>query len=220
MQTTTSRMELEENLGANAQYDITLWNTHFEMEGAVKKVKVWLANERTKVIGLQVVKTDYWPIIDRPLYPTSHDWDGTSIPDLVEDKQRARAVAQNLGLDAMRADLYPMYIYDSNKITNRKDLEFDFNKFVPIDAQNKSVGDAIMPLSKARPNMDLLNFIYTSLDVSAQKATATPELQRELCQVNRERLANLISLPAKWIPVILCRLKCSVGAKKILVAVV
>ena len=197
LQTTTSRMELEENLGANAQYDITLWNTHFEMEGAVKKVKVWLANERTKVIGLQVVKTDYWPIIDRPLYPTSHDWDGTSIPDLVEDKQRARAVAQNLGLDAMRADLYPMYIYDSNKITNRKDLEFDFNKFVPIDAQNKSVGDAIMPLSKARPNMDLLNFIYTSLDVSAQKATATPELQQGAMSSQQRTLGELNLIASK-----------------------
>ncbi|MBM3283377.1 hypothetical protein FJY90_03935, partial [Candidatus Gottesmanbacteria bacterium] len=127
---TTQKLQGEKNLGVNANYDITRWYTHFEFEGGIKKVIVWSANERTKVVGLQILKNDYWPIIDRPLYPTAHDFDGTSIPDLTEDKQRARAVAQNLGLRAMKADLYPMYIYDSNKILNPKDLNFAFNKFI------------------------------------------------------------------------------------------
>ena len=212
-------MELEENLGANAQYDVLFGILILKWRARSKKVKVWLANERTKVIGLQVVKTVYWPIIDGPLYPTSHDWDGTSIPDLVEDKQRARAVAQNLGLDAMRADLYPMYIYDSNKITNREDLEFDFNKFVPIDAQNKSVGDAIMPLSRQDPTWTFLALFIPPLTCRRRKLQPPQNFDRELCQVNRERLANLMC-PAKWIPVILCRLKCWIRAKKILVAMV
>ena len=174
----TQRMEGEENLGANAEYDITVWFTHYEMEGKIKKIKVWLANDRTKVIGVEILKHDYWPLFDRPLYPTSHDWDGTSVPDLVEDKQRARAVAQNLGLNAMKADLYPMYIFDSNKITNRKDLKFNFNKFIPVDGKDQPLTNAIVPLIKSRPNMQLLDFLYTSLDISAQKATATPDIQQ------------------------------------------
>lgn len=190
----------EKNLGVNAQYDITKWYTHYEHKGKVQKVKVWLANDRDKVIGLEILKGEKnkaskWNIIDRPLYPHSHDWYGTSIPDLTEDKQRARAVAQNLGLNAMKADLYPMYIYDSNKITNKSDLNFDFNKFIPADGANDGIANAIQPLMKSRPNMGLLNFIYTSLDVSAQKATATPEIQQGAMSSQERTLGeiNLIS---------------------------
>ena len=176
------KKEDEKSLGINAEYDITEWHTHYKIKGKVEKVKVWLANERDKVIGLQVLKSKakrvFWPVIDRPLYPTSHDWDGTSIPDLTEDKQRARAVAQNLGLQAMTADLYPMSIYDTNKISNRNDLKFGFNKFIPVDGKGENLNTAIMPLIKSRPNMQLLNFIYESLSISAQRATATPDIQQ------------------------------------------
>ena len=172
----------ELSLGANAEYDVTEWHTHFTVKGKVEKVKVWLANERDKIIGLQVLKSKakrvLWPVIDRPLYPTSHDWDGTSIPDLTEDKQRARAVVQNLGLNAVKADLYPMYIYDSNKITNRKDLQFGFNKFIPMNSKGENLNTAIMPMVKSRQNIALLDFIYNSLAVSAERATATPDIQQ------------------------------------------
>ena len=196
----SQKFDGEEALGVNAEYDITEWYTHWKIGSKVKKVKVWLANERDKVIGVQVLKTKakrvLWPIIDRPLYPTSHDWDGTSIPDLTEDKQRARAVAQNLGLDAMKADLYVSYIYDSNKITNRKDLKFGFNKFIPVDPkETNTIRGAIEPLIKSRPNMQLLDFIYNSLDVSAQKATATPDIKQGI-QSEKDRPlgeTNLIS---------------------------
>ena len=168
----------QKSLGVNAEYDITIWHTHRKVGKNVKKVKVWLANNRTEVIAEQILKHDFWSIIDRPLYPTAHDWDGTSIPDLVEDKQRARATAQNLGLKAMTADLYPNYIFDTNKVTNSKDLKFGFNKYIPVDAKNQALSNAIMPLIKARPNMELFNYILTTLDLSAQKATATSDIQQ------------------------------------------
>lgn len=190
-----SKQEQEESLGVNAQYDITKWYTHYEIQGKVKKVIVWLANDRTKVVGLQVLKHDYWPLIDRPLYPHSHDWDGTSIPDLTEDKQRARAVAQNLGMNAMKADLYPMYVYDSNKIVNRKDLKFNFNKFIPVDAKEGRALDAIAPLIKNRPDMQLLDFVYNSLALSAEKATATPEMQQGM-QPQKDRTLGETNLIA------------------------
>jgi len=177
-----------DNLGANAGHIITRWYTHFKIGNEVKKVKVWLANDRSKLLAVQVIKNqDYWPFIDRPLYPTSHDWDGTSIPDLTEDKQRARAIAQNLGLKAMEADLYPSYIYDSTKITNRGDLtRIANNKFIPVDPKDQNLNTAIVPMQKASPNMALLDFIYNSLDVSAQKATATPDIQQGI-QSDKDR---------------------------------
>lgn len=176
----TQKNEAEASLGVNAGYVVTRWYTHWKIDGKVKKVKVWLANNRAKLLAVQVLDNqDYWQFIDRPLYPTAHDWDGTSIPDLTEDKQRHRAVAQNLGLKAMEYDLYPSYIYDSNKITNRADLtRIASNKFIPVDGKGENISTAVLPMQKARPNMGLLDFIYNSLDASAQKATATPDIQQ------------------------------------------
>jgi hypothetical protein len=193
--TNVLKNEAEARLGANSQYEITEWHTHYEINGEVKKVKVWLANDRSKVIGVQVFDVDYWKFVKRSLYPHSHDWDGTSIPDLTEDKQRARAMAQNLGLDAMEADLYPMYIYNSNQITNRKDLNFKPNKFIPVDPKGEPLGNSIYPMNKAHPNMQLLEFIYTSLDLSSQKATATSDVQQGIQSTKNRPLGetNLIA---------------------------
>lgn len=193
-----NRLGKEAGLKDNAKYDITVWYTHHKVGDDLKKVKVWLANERGKVIGMKVLKHDYWPIVDRSLYPTAHDWDGTSIPDLVEDKQRARAVAQNLALEAMKADLYPMYIYDTKKVMNRKDLKYAQNKFIPLDRlDGASVSNAVAPLIKARPNMNLLDFVYTSLDASAQKATATPEIQQGAVSEENRTLGELNLVASK-----------------------
>jgi hypothetical protein len=183
----------EADLGANAEYDVTQWFTHWKKpDGSIKKVKVWTGNDRSILLGIKEYKRDYWPIVDRPLYPTSHDWDGTSIPDLTEDKQRARAVAQNLGLKAMKADLYPMYIYNTNKLTNRNDLNFDFNKYIGVDIKTgENLSDSVMPLTKARPNLQLLDFVFQSLDISAQKATATPELQQGAISAKKRTLGEL-----------------------------
>lgn len=193
------RNKEEGALGANAQYNITTWYTHYRNEktGKVSKLKVWLSNDRAKVVGLQIIKKDYWQIVDRSLYPHAHDWDGTSIPDLTEDKQRARAVAQNLGLQAMTADLYPSYIYDSNKITNRKDLSLGFNKFIPADGKNEGIQNAIVPLIKNRPNLQLVDFIMNSLDASAQKATATPELQQGVASQEKRTLGEVNLIASK-----------------------
>lgn len=188
-----TELDKGEGWGDNKQYIITVWYTHYDGE----KKKVYLANERSKVVGIEDASRELgrrkiWKLVDRMLYPSAHDWDSVSIPDLVEDKQRARAVAQNLGLKAMKADLYPMYIYDSNRITNRNDLNFDYNKFIPADIpEGGNVAGAIQPLVKARPNMGLLDFIYQSLDVSAQKATATPELQQGAVSEEKRTLGEL-----------------------------
>lgn len=174
----------DKKLGANTEYAVTVWNTHYKMDDEVKKVKVWLSNERKTVIGFQVLKSEskniIWPVLDRPLYPTSHDWDGTSIPDLVEDKQRAKALGQNLGFKAVKSDLYPTYVYDSNKGIDRNDLKLGFDKYIPVDLSrgDGNLGNSILPLNKSRPNLGLLNFILESIDISAQKATATPDIQQ------------------------------------------
>lgn len=175
------------DLGTNTRYDVLIWYTFYKnADGEVQRVKCWLTNGGSKLIGVQVLKKNYWQFVYRQLFRTSHDFDGVSIPDLVEDKQRARALIANLGLNALKADVQPMYVYDSNKVTNRKDLKFGYNKFIPVDAKGENINTAIAPMQKARFNMQLVDFIYTILDVSAQKATATPDIQQGIqSQENR-----------------------------------
>jgi len=195
----------EKSLKDNAYYTVTVWYTHWKSseDSKPEKYKVWLVNDRDSVIGIQKIdrkrgKRIVFPIIDRFLYPTSHDWDGTSVPDLIEDKQRARSVAQNLGLKMMKADMYPMYVYDSNRIKNRNDLNFDFNKFIPADIpEGGNVSGAIQPIMKSPTNLALLDFIYTSIDASAQKSTATPELQQGAMSESERTLGELNLIASK-----------------------
>lgn len=166
-----------ENFFDNTPFGLLEWYTHWKG----KKVIVTLGNEMREVVRFQEVgpSKSRWPLIDRPLYPSSHTWEGVSIPDLTEDKQRQRSVALNLGMNMMKSDLYPSYAYDEKKIKNKADLQnIEFNKFVPVDAKGSDVRSAIQPINKATPNMQLLDFIVNSLDLSAQKATATPDIQQ------------------------------------------
>lgn len=205
-------------LGCNTEYPVYQWFTHWkvmeeeEIEDPktgqintvqyenVRKVEVWLTADLKTVIKFEILK-DYngkhctdWPIIDRPLYPTAQDWDGVSIPDLTEDKQRTRAAIINLTVQGLKADLFPMYIYDKRKITNRNDLNFAFNKMVPSDGE---VTNAITPMNKANPRMDMVSFVLDTLDQSAQRATATPEVQQGMVSGQARTLGELNLVAAK-----------------------
>lgn len=172
----TLKNKSDEDLGDNARIPAIEWYTHFRG----KKCIVVLTNDRKKPIKYVEIgdEKSRWPIIDRPLYPHSHDWDGTSIPDLVEDKQRQRAVMINLGIQSVKSDMYPMYLFDESRVKNKSDLtEFVFNKFVGVSGDG-DVRGAVQPMNKANPRMDLVNFILETLDVSAQKATATPDIKQ------------------------------------------
>jgi len=171
--------------GDNVDHRVLEWFTIYKG----KRVFVTLANSRTKVIRYTELPTKDIPIIDRRIYPLPNSFDGISIPDLVEDKQRARAVLQNLGLKGAKANLHPMYLFNTNKIKNRADLNFDFNKFIGVDgAVDGAV--AVMPKDQVKQEVQ---YIMDVLDSSAQKATATPDLQQG-ANSDTKRTATELSL--------------------------
>jgi len=174
----------EEDLGENREHELLEWWTFFKGERCL----VTLACDRTKIVRYQKLNIDHWPIIDRPLYPTAGDWKGTSLPDILADKQRLRAVLKNLGLDGLMADLHPMYVYDSRRIKNRADLNFGFNKAVPVEG---AVDGVIAPMNKAQVNVSLIDYFMSTLDVDAQKATATPEVQQGVMPSQQRTLGEL-----------------------------
>lgn len=171
--------------GDNVDHRVLEWFTMWKG----KRVFVTLANNRKKVIRYHVLKDKNIPIIDRRIYPMPNSFDGISIPDLVEDKQRARAVLQNLGLKGAKANLHPMYLFNTNKIKNRADLNFDFNKFIPVDGDTTNAVQ-VMPKDTIKQEVQ---YIMNVLDASAQKATATPDIQQGATG-NEKRSATELSL--------------------------
>lgn len=174
----------EDDLGDNREYELLEWRTFFKG----KRCLVTLGNDRSVVVRYQESDLDIWPILDRPLYPTAGDWKGTSIPDIVSDKQRMRAIIQNLMVDNVKSDLFPMYVYDSRRIKNRADLNFEFNKAIPVEGP---VDGAIQPINKANPNSVVADYILSTLDLAAQKATATPEVAQGVMPSQQRTLGEL-----------------------------
>lgn len=163
-------LKFEQALDENFEYSITQWFTHFDG----KKYIFELANDRKLIIRVVPIKDLDWPVNERTIFPISHEFDGVSIPDMTEDKQRMRAMLTNLGLDVARSELYPMRLFDQNKIKNRNNLNFEFNKWIPVDGPP---GDAVQELQTKRISQTV-DYIMSILELSAEKATATPAVQQ------------------------------------------
>lgn len=164
----------EEALDENYEYGLLEWWTHYKG----RKVIVVLAEGRQKMIRFQYLTgaddkdITEWPLLDRVIFPMAHDWRGVSVPDLVEDKQRAKSILINLGLDSAKADMHPMYVYNKDKIKNSQDLKFGFNKGIGVKGDANNV---IVPLQKSLFHQQT-NLILEILDVAAQKAVSAPEV--------------------------------------------
>jgi len=110
-----------------------------------------------------------WPITLNYYAPNRTDPFGTSVPDLVEDKQRAKSVIKNLQIAAVKADIYPMYLYNRDKILNRRDLDFAFNKFIAIRGDVDD--NVVKPLNKADPKLAAALNTNQWLDADIEAAT-------------------------------------------------
>ena len=162
---------LQQLTGDNAEVRALEWFTNWHG----KKVLVTLACGRSRVIRYtEIEDQDRWPIDERKCYPMAHDWDGVSVPDLLEDKQRARSVIQNTALAGVKTGQEPVYLYDTNKIKNRGSLNISFNKHVPVDG---SPAGAVQLIDRQQVKSEV-DWILNVLDAAAQKATATPDIQQ------------------------------------------
>ena len=163
----------EESLGKYDNYEFRLLDWYTTIQG--QKYLITVGNNRSVIIRMK--KLDYndkWPILDRALYPMASNWDGVSIPDLTEDKQRARAVLLNIAMESAKSEVTPSYLFDQTKITNKNDLNFKINKFVGV---NGSIADAIAPIQKSTAHQ-YANLIMDILDQSVQRATGATELRQ------------------------------------------
>lgn len=182
-------------VGENVEYRILEWYTVWRGQ----RVFVCLSDDRKKIVRLNVIKSTIpgqkiapIPVLDRVLYPMSHDWDGVSIPDLLEDKQRARAVVLNLAVKGVKMSLHPMYMYDSNRVRSRSDLDFQFNKHIPVDGDPNN---AVVPIQRKQLGAEV-DYVFNVLDVAAQRAVAAPSQQQGIVDPKKRTATEINKISA------------------------
>lgn len=171
-------------IGDNRRHRLLNWFTWYNGN----LVFVTLAEDRTKVIRYQIIKNRKTvPVVERALFPVSHELHGVSIPDLTEDKQRARSVLQNVSLKAAKLNVLPRYLYNSLKIKNRRDLDIEFDKHIAVEGDPNNT---IVPVQTTALKAEV-QYILDVLDTAAQKATATPDQQQGVPTAKRRTLGEL-----------------------------
>jgi len=182
----TSYDKDEETLDRKKNYEFRLleWLTHING----KKYLITLGNNRGMIVRVQKMKDqDRWPIIDRSIWPISHDWDGVSIPDLTEDKQRFRSVLLNLTGRVAKADAMGRFAYDKRKIKNYAELDFASLKYVGVEGDPRT---AIFPLQGGN-TFAYVREIYEVLDLATQMATGTPGFKQGVQSKQNRTLGEL-----------------------------
>ena len=134
---------------------------------------------------------------------------GRSVVDDTGDVQRIKAIIANLRLDKSKAELYPMYLYNTRLVKNRTDLDFGFNKMIAVNPLEwEPLNNAIAPLQKDF-RADNSYIIDQSLDSQVEKATSIGAIaqwsetsRRETATTNKITQGNTdinISLTAKML---------------------
>jgi len=180
----------EENTYVNKEYVVLEWYTH--QEG---KLKHFFTDYNRSVLLTPVKKSSFndgkIPVITKSFSPIPHEMFGLSVPDLVEDKQRASAILINLGLAMEKSKLYPQYLYDRNAIININDLKnFQFNKFIPAEPGGKSIADIVHPLQQQSIS-NSTNVIYEMIRDFAERTVGTPDVRQGFTAPGRRSATEL-----------------------------
>lgn len=127
-----------------------------------------------ELIRTEGLKYDWFPIIDRACYPLYNDWDGVSVSDMTEDKQRVKAMLMNLGLEAVVRSLYPRFVYNTNKISGAQLKDPKMIGF-PTDGDPSNV---IQELPTGNPNLQLFDYTQNTLKDATDRSTGTSDIQQ------------------------------------------
>jgi hypothetical protein len=182
----------------NNVYELVQWRTIFKG----KKVVLVLNAKRSKILGARYLPQDdkgqslSWFVVAKKFNPQPHQFKGMSLPDLLEDKQRHKAMMINDQINLARSLTYGSYVYDMTKIKNKLDLKWGYDKWIGVDGDPNT---AIAPVRKDSSSLAFLDNTLSYIDVSAQKASATPELQQGVMSEQQRTLGelNLIASSSK-----------------------
>lgn len=127
----------------------------------------------------------YWkPDRDNPF--------GDRPANYTRDVQLQKAEIANLRLNKMRAELYPMYLYNKDYVSG-KDLSFGFNKWIPIstgiDWASVNLDNIVRPVQKDL-RIDTSFAVEQSLDRQVEKSTSIWEVVQGTTPDRKETLGT------------------------------
>ena len=106
--------------------------------------------------------------------PIRGNFFGDRIANYTRDVQKWKSEMRNLQRDKVRAELYPMYLYNKDYV-NGKDLSFGFNKGIPVstglEGPQVSLGNIVSPIVKDL-RTDNTNFMINEVEYVLQRATS------------------------------------------------
>lgn len=127
----------------------------------------------------------YWkPDRDNPF--------GDRPANYVRDVQLQKAEIANLRLNKMRAELYPMYLYNSD-VVSKKDLNFWFNKWIPVKmgmwGEQFNINNVLTPIQRDL-RVDTSFQVEQSLDKQVEKSTSIGEIVQGTNTQRKETLGT------------------------------
>ena len=164
--------------------------THFGIfkgdKGSVKAMIV-MGNEQKTIISVSMLEPATKAEKKDPMlieFPFSYTWwkprtnnpFGDRISTYISDVQRIKAEIANLRLDKSKAELYPMYLYNTRLIKNKEDLNFGFNKLIATNPlEGESLNNAVTPIQHDY-RADNSYLIDDSLDRQIEASTSVGKI--------------------------------------------
>lgn len=111
-----------------------------------------------------------WPIVVKEAFREPHSTVVFSIPDLLEDKHRARSVLLNLAFMAAKDKANPLYQYVAENIDDvTQFFQRQVNQHIPV----KKIGDSVAPLNTQEPLSPGLSAFMQMLSQEANDPVGT-----------------------------------------------
>lgn len=144
---------------SNGLYQILEWNTYIDGEKHCvwvdRGVRTLLRKEKIELnddVDDEISEGKYgslWPLVIREVFKEPHSSVSISIPDLIEDKHRAKNVLLNLAYIAAKDEVTPIYVYDEENISDVMQLsQRQINQHIPTKS-GANPGTVIQPLKKS-----------------------------------------------------------------------
>jgi len=187
-----------------------------------KKYITWVDRAMTKILREDMLELNddpdnegesKWPLVVREVFREPHSSVPISVPDLIEDKHRAKNVILNLAYIAAKDEATPIFVYKEGKITNPSQLmQRQIMQHISVD-EDASTEDAILPLKKnaalSNSTLSMLNILgdeaagavgtmQITPPVSKGKKTATGEaIQQQVADLTASLQSKIIGASEK-----------------------
>jgi len=151
-------------------------------------VRAFVSTDFKELYKVRVVKE--FPIEDRSTNVNPIKWYPRSVPDLLEDPHRGKAVVKNSAMEIVREQTKPIYLAKEGSVR----LDMLENAEAGDIVEVKGSPDDIRPMTKTSIQSEV-NWVLDILDASAQEATATPDIQQGV-MMDQQRTASELNLVA------------------------